>query len=277
MNALDLFVLSIVQGVGEFLPISSSAHLNWTYQFLHDASLPFSLGVVLQLASIFGVLLYLREELTSLFLLLRQQCPQMELKALFSDPDFHSWFCAGVANIPVVIVGLSAKDRIEQFFADSRWTFLFLGITGLSVLLADHVWRSRRIKGSENNSSGPTYLVAIIVGLIQVFALLPGISRFGSTVMCLLFMGFAMKEAIRFSFQIGAIVLLAAGLKESISLIYTPVNVPMTELGILAAITAAVAMFCGPRILRFFERYGLRLPAIYCCCISIIGFIMSRI
>ena len=190
------YILGIIQGISEFLPISSTGHLNLA-QYLFKQPVSLSLDIFLHLATLFSVLFFFRK---------------------FIKYFFDNLICIIIASIPVAIIGFLFQDKIDNIFSDIKLLPLFFLITSIFVLSTKYL---------KNNNTKLNIKNALIIGLFQCIALLPGVSRSGTTIMAGLLMGLSPLEAFNFSFAlfipatIGAVIL---GLKN---FSFTPSLIPV--------------------------------------------------
>ncbi|MDG2074631.1 MAG: undecaprenyl-diphosphate phosphatase, partial [Polaribacter sp.] len=186
MDFIEAIVLGIIQGLTEFLPVSSSGHLELAKAILGDTSVPqesLTFTVVLHFATALSTLVVFRKEVAEIFKGLFQfkwnEQTQFSLKIIAS-------------MIPAVIVGLLFEKQLEAFFGGQ---ILLVGamliVTALLLLLAD------RAKQTDKKVSYPN---AIIIGISQAIAMLPGISRSGATISTSVLLGVDRSKAARFSF-----------------------------------------------------------------------------
>jgi undecaprenyl-diphosphatase len=186
MTFIQSVFLSIVQGVTEFLPISSSGHLNLT-QYLFRLTPSLTFDIFLNTATLLSVLFFFRKKINYFF---------------------HNLKYIIVASIPAGLVGVFLKDYIETLFSNINLLPYFFLITSVLVF-------STKYLGSKDQNLN--YKKALIIGLLQSFAILPGISRSGATIFAGLLVGLAPINAFNFSFclfipaSFGALVL---GLKD---------------------------------------------------------------
>lgn len=192
---LMTILLGIIQGISEFLPISSSGHLVLAQKYMElmggktiGNSEDITLEIILHLGTLIAIVVIYRNDIYDLF------------KNAFSKdiavrtPALHYMGAILVASVPIAIVGLKFKDAIETLFENPLYASSFLLLTG-AILYAS---KFGRVKGAGTI----TYKNAIIIGCAQAFAILPGISRSGSTISTALLCGVDRKEAGRFSFLI---------------------------------------------------------------------------
>lgn len=208
MTLLEAVVLGIVQGLTEFLPISSTAHLRVVPALLgwDDPGAPFS--AVIQIGTVVAVLFYFRRDLweigTAFLRGLKERRP-------FADPQSRmGWFIAA-GTMPIVMFGLLFERQIKSELR-SLWVIATaLIVVGVVMAVADRLARTRRKKAGDDRV---TLGDALVVGCAQACALIPGVSRSGSTLAAGLFRGLSRAEAARFSFLLSVPAVTAAGLKE---------------------------------------------------------------
>jgi len=196
METIEAIILGIVQGLTEFLPVSSSGHLVLAQEILGtkpDGGILFEVAV--HIATLVAILLFYRKRVSSL-----------AVGALTFDNDSWRYILKlGLATVPAVIVALLARDLIEEQFESILGVAICLIITGFIV------W-STRYTLDKGNAFEPGWTAALIIGCVQAFAILPGISRSGSTVAIALLLGLAPLAAAEFSFLLGVIAMAGAGI-----------------------------------------------------------------
>jgi undecaprenyl-diphosphatase len=247
MTAWEAILLGVVQGLSEFFPVSSSGHLvlfEHLFGMEPDGGLVFE--VALHLATGFAIALYYRARIASLVAgVLRR-----ESEAL------HYTLMLGVATLPAVVVGLSAKDFIERQFSNPVLVGAALIVTGFIV------WSTRRTAPLATTSQ-PTLRIALLVGCGQAFAILPGISRSGTTVAVALALGFAPAAAAEFSFLMGIIAIAGAAvlMLPDLQSVSPAATYGMLLGGLAALITglAAITLF-----VRMLKAQSFHLFALYC-------------
>ncbi|ALP33722.1 undecaprenyl pyrophosphate phosphatase [Corynebacterium pseudotuberculosis] len=195
-------VLSIVQGLTEFLPISSSGHLRIISQLFWGEDAGASFTAVVQLGTELAVLVYFAKDITKIV--------TGWFKGLFNKDarnfDYRMGWMVIVGTLPVVIIGVLAKDLIRD-------TFRNLWITATVLILFSFVFIAAEKFGSKKrNFEELTMKDAIIMGLAQCLALIPGVSRSGGTVSAGLFVGLDREVATRFSFLLAIPAVLGSGL-----------------------------------------------------------------
>ncbi len=205
MSLVQAIVLGIVQGLTEFLPISSSGHLRIVPAFLGWEDPGAAFTAVIQLGTMAAVLLYFRADLlriaTAWLVSLRDPARRGALDARLG------WYLI-FGTVPIVIFGFALKDQIENGARDLHLIGLMLIVFGLVLLAAEAV--SRRDRDIETI----TRRDAIVVGFAQALALIPGVSRSGATISAGLLLGFDRVTAARFSFLLSIPAVVLSGLYE---------------------------------------------------------------
>jgi len=207
LGYFKVMILGIVQGITELLPISSTAHLRIIPAFLgwQDPGTPFT-GAV-QLASFFAVMIYFRTEITKIFLGFFQALKQKN----FSSVEFRLALGIILGTVPVGLAGLLLKPILNAPGSPLRSLYVIGAaclFMGLLFLLAERY--SKHVRSLEQL----TFRDCLWVGLFQVGALIPGVSRSGATITAGLFLGMKREVAAAFSFILGVPVIVLAGLKE---------------------------------------------------------------
>ena len=253
MSYLEAIVLALVQGLTEFLPISSSAHLILVPAFLgwEDQGLAFDVAV--HLGSLIAVCIYFRAEITAicrawLKSVVRREAPNAE--ALFG------WYIV-VATVPAGLVGLFMHEYIEANLRSPMVIAVSTGAFGIVLWLAD------RRGGVGRDEHTLSLSAVILIGCAQALALIPGISRSGITITAGLALGLSRQAAARFSFLMAIPVIALASLLEIKKLIELtePVQWDVIALGIL--ISGISAYLCIRFFLRLLDRISMLPFAIY--------------
>jgi len=201
--------LGFIQGLTEFLPISSSGHLNLTQYFL-NLTPSLSFDIFLHIATLFSVLIYFRGQFKYFF---------KNLKYIF------------IASLPAAVVGILFKDQISLIFSSPKYLPLFFLITSIFLFATRH----------QPKKSFLNYRHALIIGLAQALALLPGVSRSGATIATALLLGITPINAFKFSFCLFIPASLGALLLDSraiLSLSFTPILILSFLLSFLVGLFA---------------------------------------
>ncbi len=200
VNFFEAIVLGIIQGITEWLPVSSSGHLALAQHYFGIVQ-PISFDIVLHLGSLLVVLLVFRKDIRCLF-----------LGVLRKDPYFLRYFSfLFLASIPIAFVGLVFNDFIKGAFGDLRMIAFSFMLTAIFLFAS-----KRKVRKARELSLGN----ALIIGCAQALAIFPGVSRSGTTISTGLIQGVGRKESGRFAFLlfipaiVGASILEFDGIKE---------------------------------------------------------------
>jgi undecaprenyl-diphosphatase len=205
VDAVQAIVLGIVQGLTEFLPISSTAHLRIVPAFLgwNDPGAAFT--AVTQLGTMAAVLLYFRADL---WRIARMWAASLRRPELRSHVDARLGWYIGLGTIPIGVFGLIFADQIESGARDLYLIGTTLIVLGLALLLAEEVGRRDRSIADITRRDG------IVIGFAQACALVPGVSRSGATITAGLFLGFDRSSAARYSFLLSVPAVVLSGVFE---------------------------------------------------------------
>jgi undecaprenyl-diphosphatase len=272
MTLLQSILLGIIQGLTEFLPISSSAHLVITPYLLGwkiPISEAFIFDVLVQLGTLLAVIVFFRKDLYQIIV---GVVNGLIHKHPFSEPSSRLGWMLLLATIPAVIAGLAFKDPIERVFGSPIATAFLLFGTAALLVIAELV--GKRIQQIETVS----WLDALIIGIFQIISLLPGISRSGATISGGMIRNLERRDAARFSFLMSIPVMLGAGTVAIVDLIQLPnfsVQLPTLITGF---ITSAVVGYLTIRwLLAYLVNRRLYPFAIYCIVVSTIIILRSLI
>lgn len=252
MELIHLITLALLQGITEFLPISSSGHLillpyvtGWP-----DHGLVFDIAA--HLGSLAAVIIYFRRDLGSMT---HAWC-RSALKNEHSNDSRLAWFVI-LATIPVGIAGLVAHDFVATELRSPMVIIVTTVFFGVLLWLADTLGPRRneigRIRGID----------VLVIGIAQAVALIPGTSRSGITITAGLAMGLSRTAAARFSFLLAVPVIVLAGAFEIMTLIRDPAPVDWPDLLITTLLAGVSAYLCIFTFMRLLERIGLWPFAVY--------------
>ncbi len=272
MTIIQSIILGIVQGLTEFLPISSSGHLV-VVPFLLQWEIPpaeaFVFDVLVQVATLIAVLAFFWKDyyviLRGMFRGLRRRCP------LDTQPARLGWYIL-LASIPAGITGILLKDTVEKAFAHPIMTSIALFGTAILLVIAEIVGKRQRLLADL------TWLDALIIGIFQILALFPGLSRSGTTITGGMTRNFDRPSAAKFSFLMSVPIMLAAGLAATLDLMAIPNlgdTLPVFIPGFIAA--AVVGYLAIGWLLSFLTRYSLYYFAAYCAIIGLITLIVGAV
>ncbi len=259
MNIVQAIVLGIVQGITEFLPISSSAHLVITplffgWQIPEEQIFPFD--VLVQVGTMLAVVVYFHRDLLNI---LAAVLRGLQNRTPFADPHARLGWLIMLASIPAGFAGLLLKDIVEAAFKSPLAVAGFLVITALLLYLAERIGNRSR----ELSSIGVRD--ALVIGFAQALALFPGISRSGSTIAAGMSRHLDRPAAARFSFLMSIPVMSAAGLIGTLNLLTVPNLTAFLPPMAVGFVTAGVVGYLSIHwLLRFLARSPLTPFSIYC-------------
>jgi undecaprenyl-diphosphatase len=205
VSTFEAIVLGITQGLTEFLPISSTAHLRIVPAFAGWDDPGAAFTAVVQLGTMSAVLLYFRDELLKIA---RSWLRSLRDPAARSELDARLGWYLVLATIPIGIFGFAFKDQIENGARDLYLISIALIVMGLVLGVADRVGTRERGIGDIQTKDG------VVIGFAQALALVPGVSRSGATISAGLFMGLDRPSAARFSFLLSVPAVVLSGLFE---------------------------------------------------------------
>ncbi|MEU6641754.1 undecaprenyl-diphosphate phosphatase [Saccharomonospora sp. NPDC046836] len=205
MGWFEALVLGIVQGLTEFLPISSSAHLRVTAAFAGWDDPGAAFTAVTQIGTELAVLLYFSRKIGRVIGHWFQSLYKPEYR---SDPDARMGWLIIVGSLPIAVLGLLFQDQIEHVFRDLRLTATMLIVFGLLLLLADRIGQQNR------DLDHLTVRHGLGFGFFQALALIPGVSRSGGTITGGLLLGYKRADAAEYSFLLAVPAVLASGLYQ---------------------------------------------------------------
>ena len=262
MTLIEAIILGVVQGLTEPLPISSSAHLVIVPALIPGFRQPdVAFDVLLHLGTLLAVVFFLRREIGELFASLMpgkaQDDPVPGTDAVEKAANRRMVLWIMIATFLTGVIGILFKDRIERLFESVETTACMLLITGILLFLSDRVKTNGRRKGDMNLTDG------IVLGLVQAVALIPGISRSGSTITFGIFRGLERKTSATFSFLLSIPAIGGAVILKSGDLLRLPAgDLPAMGAGFLAA--AVTGLLSLKLLFAIINKTGLRLFAYYC-------------
>jgi undecaprenyl-diphosphatase len=210
MGILEAILLGIIEGVTEFLPVSSTAHLTIAENLLgfsvKDADIV-AFTAIIQIGAIVAALLYFRKDIWRIV--------SGWLKGLFArgerGADYRFGWAVIIGSIPIAVIGLAFKDQIENGVR-SLWL-----VAAALIIWSGVMWLADRTARQNRHEKDTTWRDTFIIGLTQCLALIPGVSRSGATISAGLFRGLDRVAVTRLSFFLAIPALLAAGLLEAAS------------------------------------------------------------
>lgn len=253
MDLIQIILLALIQGITEFLPISSSAHLILVPLLTEWQDQGLAIDVAAHLGSLFAVMFYFRKDISRILF----SGINSILKKDVSNLDSRLFWYLIFASIPVLVFGFLLHDVISTYLRDPLIIAFASIVFGLLLWYADSVGKQVR----QINSIG--LRDAIIIGLAQVLALVPGTSRSGITMTAALMLGLDRQSAARFSFLMAVPIILVAGLYESLKLIQMNASVDLNNFIITVVLSAVSALLAIHLFLKFLDKVGMLPFVIY--------------
>ena len=254
MEMIQIIILGIIQGLTEFLPVSSSGHLILTPFLLNFNDQGLALDAILHLGTLLAILIYFKNDLLNIF------------RGLFDKKrDTHrlAWSILW-ASLPAGIIGFFSANWIESSLRNPAFVGANLLLWSLVFYFADHFSKSQRVLKIE--LSNLNFSQIFFIGCAQAIALLPGTSRSGITIAAGLFSNLNHVAATRFSFLLGAPIIFAAGMHKLITLVSGPATITnYTHLHLLVGLTISflVGLLAINLLLKIVEKVGLMPFIIY--------------
>ncbi len=245
MDILQIIVLALVQGLTEFLPISSSAHLILVPYLTDWSDQGLAFDVAVHVGTLAAVVIYFRKEINKMFFAWISS-----LQGNHSEESKLAWAVL-IGTIPVGLVGLIFKDYISE---NLRTPLVIAATTIIFGFLLGYSYCSGKGKRSEYSLS---FVDIIVIGCAQAIALIPGTSRSGITITAGLFLGLSAQASARFSFLLSIPVIILAGGVETLEYLKIASINDASDLLIGAAISAISAYFCIHYFLMLLEKIGM--------------------
>ena len=247
MDLMQIIILSVIQGITEFLPISSSAHLILLPQLMNWKDQGLAIDVAAHLGSLFAVIFYFRKDFRSI--LVSGFAPVFKLN--YVEENFRLFWFIVLASLPVLIAGFLFRDIISYYFRNPLLISFATIFFGLLLWLSDVVGKRQRSLNSINKKD------ALIIGSLQILAFIPGASRSGITMTTGLMLGLDRNTAVKFSFFISVPIILAAALYEASNLIQVGNDIDIFNFIVTVILSALSSFFTIHLFLKFLDRIGM--------------------
>lgn len=255
MSIIEAIFLGILQGATEFLPISSSGHLVLIPTIVAVTPPDLTLIGLVHLGTLLAVLIYFRRDLMDIVTAVLRDL--WGRRPLATTEARLGWFIA-VGSIPAAVAGLLLEDFFDGVFGQPNWAAFFLLITSLLLVIGERLLSGRK------SFATMRWADAITIGLFQAFALFPGVSRSGSTIVGGLIRGLDRPTAARYSFLLGVPVILGAGLLSVYDIVTAEVMAFTPAVYVAAFIAAAVSGYaCIAFLLNWVRNHSLLIFAGY--------------
>lgn len=290
MSFIQALLLGVIQGITEFLPVSSSGHLaiiENLFKIETDTGLLFN--TIIHLGTLATILIAFRQDVKKLLLEgckclydiygnvrtyfhNKHQQDAKRYKKIISNNYRKLFLLLFISTIPTGFLGFLLQDFVEQAGKNLLAPAMGLFITGILLLVVDFFPAGKKIP------KDVTYAVAFLLGICQGFAVFPGISRAGITIAVCLLCGFNRKFAVKYSFLMAIPAMLGAALLELFQFSYTGENLETMVFSLLAAVVAgAVGYFCIKGMLVVMRKKRFRIFSIYCFLLGIVAIVCNFI
>jgi len=267
MSFVNALILGVLQGLTEFLPVSSSGHLVLAQELLgisHQGDISFE--VFVHFGTLISVMAALRRDVAGIVsaLLRAVQNPSQAADLYRTNEFFRVAIFILIGSIPAAIVGLRFEDSITKLFNDSKLVSVMLMITGFILFL------TKFANPRDDRSVG--VVSSILIGCAQAFAIIPGISRSGSTISVALFSGVSREQSAKFSFLLALPAIFGATLLKTRDMILTPPTSEKFFVLVLGTVVAAISGYVAiVFLLNVLRKRRFTMFAYYCFVAGILG------
>ena len=250
MNWFEAAFLGLIQGLTEFLPISSSAHLRIVGEILPNAQDPgAAFTAITQLGTETAVVVFFWRDIVRI---IGAWGKALAGKIPHSDPDAKMGWLIIVGSIPIAVLGLLLEDYIDTNFRSLWIVATTLVVFGLILAIADHYGRQARSLDTLTPKHG------ILFGFAQALALIPGVSRSGGTITAGLLMGYTREAAARYSFLLAIPAVFASGLYKLVKSFDEPGVYTLAQTGLATAVAFVVGFLIVGWFLKFVSHHSYR-------------------
>ena len=256
MSIIEAIILGFIQGATEFLPISSSGHLVLLPEIFGLGSADLTMVGVVHLGSLVAVFIYFWKDIWAIVTAVLQGLAKRDLMGTVESR--LGWLIV-IGSLPAVILGFLLEDFFAGIFSSPSVAAFFLLVTA-GLLVA-----GEKMLSGDKDIPKMDWKDAIIIGIFQSFALFPGISRSGSTIVGGLQRGLDRPTATRFSFLLGIPVILGAGLLSVVDVVLKPQATQDPIIYVVAFFSAAITGYiCIYFLLRWVRNHSLYIFSVYC-------------
>lgn len=248
MELLDAIILGLVQGITEFLPISSTGHLVLAREWLMIEGVnALAFDAILHFATTAAVILYFRKDLWRLVQVALRRLGRLPVEA----KDMTLLYALAVGTVPAVVIGVFLESIVSMYLQTAAIVALILFFASLFFLYVEWRYSISPPRGHITVRRG------LLIGCFQALALLPGMSRSGATIAGGMLLGLTRLEATRFSFLLAIPITLGVGLKMTLDLMQTDGEVAWTMILVGAAVAFVSALCVIHIFLAFIRKYTL--------------------
>lgn len=242
MGIIEAIILGLVQGLTEFLPVSSSAHLRVVSELLGIGDAGAAFTAITQIGTEVAVVVFFWRDIVRI---IGRWFQSLSGKISRKDPDALMGWWIILGTVPIVVLGLLFQDHIETTLR-SLW-FVAFTLIFFGILLGVADWAGKKTRPLEKL----TWKHGLIYGFAQALALIPGVSRSGGTITAGLFMGYKREAAARYSFLLAIPAVFGSGFYQLYKAIKAPEGTPMG----LTAVATVVAFVVALVVIKFFMQY----------------------
>jgi undecaprenyl-diphosphatase len=257
LETIQIVLLALVQGITEFLPISSSGHLILTPLLFGYELQSLAFDVALHLGTLAAVMLYFRREIATMTIAVLHSLRTRR----FNAPDARLGWMIILATLPVILLGLPLKSVLEVLRDDPALVALVVASTSIGFGLL--LWWADFSGKRARDEYGVGWKAALFVGVMQAIAIIPGTSRSGITITAALMLGLTRKAASRFSFLLAIPTIIMAGSLETLDLVQAGEPVDWMSLLLGATLSFVFAYLTIHYFLKFIERISMLPFVIY--------------
>ena len=254
MEYLEFILYGLIQGLTEFIPVSSTAHLKVVSLFLGIDDPGPSLSAIIQLGSIFALVWYFRNDIFKL----KSKYSNLILDYFLKEKLVRSIF---IGTIPIILFGGSIKLFFPYFFDKVLRSNLSIAL--VSFLMAIFMYLADTSRKGSLNLNNHNYSDSFLIGLFQAFAIIPGVSRSGVTISSALISGWERRDAAKFSFLLGMPAISLAAIVEFISSFNDFFSLGFFPLFVGLITTFLSSLLAIDFLLKYFSSNGLKIFIIY--------------
>lgn len=264
MSAFHSLLLGLLQGLTEFLPISSSGHLVLAERLLGLQGDDLAFVVFVHFGTMLATVTAFWPQIRGM---IASSGRFIVRRSSSGDPHLMMAGLILVGSVPAALVGLLLEDGVERVFSSSMVVSIMLMVTGLIIWLTHYIRSGERTMGIRES---------IVVGCAQALAILPGISRSGATISAALFQRVDRSKAVEFSFLLALPAILGATALKTVQLCKSPPSWSSLISLFLGTLTAYVSGYAAIRVLlRVVRRGKLRYFAFYCWAVGLLSLVLS--
>jgi undecaprenyl-diphosphatase len=251
MHPLYALLLGIVQGITEFLPISSSGHLALLEHYLKVPGAGLGFDILLHVGTVAALIAYFFRDWVDM-------AGSLIRPTRYNQPERRLFFYIVVGTIPGALAGVFLEKQAETLFRAPARIAILMGGVGLLLIAAERIARHHR------SMDRLMFMDALVIGLAQALAIMPGVSRSGITMTAALFLGFNRRSAAHFSFLLSTPIIAGAGLHNIPKWVKSPPEDLSTLAAVLGFLAALISSYLAIRfLLRFLQRHTFIPFAVY--------------